>query len=116
MHGLRLADETDGDRAKRYRPRLANLHLPGVQKGSTAYHRKHRDRGLVRAEANVMYQRENCLIHASLCREKAQAHPERSDYWTDRAIVWHQRAVHANDGKAVTYEIHDGRMIPKPTR
>jgi hypothetical protein len=59
-----------------------------------------------------MYQREDCLIHASLCRDKAQAHPERSEYWIDRAIVWHRRAVQA-DGRTVTYEIHDGRMISK---
>jgi hypothetical protein len=62
-----------------------------------------------------MYQRQDCLIHASACREKAQAHPERSEYWIDRAIVWHRRAVQAS-GKAVTYEIHDGRMISKPDK
>jgi hypothetical protein len=61
-----------------------------------------------------MYHREDCLIHASLCREKAQAHPERSDYWIDRAIVWHRRTVQASCGKSVTYEIRDGRMIVKP--
>ena len=77
MHGLRLADEAHGDRAEQYRPRLANVHLSTWQTGSTAYYRKHRDRGLVRAEAKMMYQWEDCLIHASLCREKAQAHPER---------------------------------------
>jgi hypothetical protein len=114
MHGLRLADETDRDRAKRHRPRLANLYLPGVQKGSAAHYRKHRNCGLARAETNVMYHREDCLIHASLCREKAQAHPERSDYWIDRAIVWHRRTVQASCGKSVTYEIRDGRMIVKP--
>jgi hypothetical protein len=116
MYGLRLTDEANGDRAERYRPRLTNVHLPTLQKGSAAYHRKHRNCGLARAEVNVMYQREDCLIRASLCREKAQAHPERSDYWTERAVVWHQRAVHANDGKAITYQIHNGRMIAKSTQ
>jgi hypothetical protein len=62
----------------------------------------------------VMYEREMCLVHASICREKAQADPARSDHWIDRAITWHQRAIQAR-GKVVTYEIHDGRMIPKPT-
>jgi hypothetical protein len=62
-----------------------------------------------------MYQREQCLAQASICREKAQADPARSDYWIDRAIVWHRRAVQTSLRKAVTYEIHDGRMIPKPT-
>jgi hypothetical protein len=61
-----------------------------------------------------MYQREDCLIHASICREKAQADPARSNYWIDRAIGWHRRAQ-ASSGKAVTYEVHDGRMISKPT-
>jgi hypothetical protein len=61
-----------------------------------------------------MYQREQCLAQASICREKAQADPARSDYWIDRAIVWHRRAVQTSHGKAVTYEIHDGHMIPKP--
>jgi hypothetical protein len=116
MHRLRLADEIDGDRAERYRPGPANVYLPGVQKGSTAYHRKRGDRGLVRAEANVMYQREDCLIHASACRDKAQTHPERSDYWIDRAIVWHRRAVQARGGRAITYAVHDGRLSPKAAK
>jgi hypothetical protein len=83
MHGLRLADEAHGDRAEQYRPRLANVHLSTLLKGTATYRRKRRDRGLAKAEAKMMYQREDCLIHASLCREKAQAHPERSDYWID---------------------------------
>jgi hypothetical protein len=99
MYRLRHADEVDGDRAERCGPRFANFHLHGVQKGSTAYHRKHCNYGLARAEATVMYQREDCLIHASLCRDKAQSHPERSDYWIDRAIVWHRRAIQDGGGK-----------------
>lgn len=113
MHGLRLADEADGDRAEQCRPRLANLYLSGMQKGPAAYHRKRRNRGVARAEANVTYQREKCLVHGSICREKAQADPARSDYWIDRAIVWHQRAAQARHGNAATHEIHDGHMIPK---
>jgi hypothetical protein len=97
---------------------LRTFTCPACKKGSTAYYRKRGDRGLAEAQVvtNVMYQWEDCLIHASLCREKAQAHPERSDYWIDRSVVWHRRAVQASDGKAVTYEIHDGRMIAKPAK
>jgi hypothetical protein len=63
-----------------------------------------------------VYQREECLVQASMCREKAQADPMRYDYWIDQAIVWLQRAMQASLGNAVTYEIHDGRMIPKPAK
>jgi hypothetical protein len=61
-----------------------------------------------------MYPREKCLIQASICREKSRADPARANYWIDRAIVWHRRAIQAGRGQAVTYVIHDGRMIPKP--
>jgi hypothetical protein len=37
----------------------------------------------------------------------------RNDYWIDRAIVWHQRAMQSSRANAVTYELHDGRMIPR---
>jgi hypothetical protein len=60
-----------------------------------------------------MYQREECLVQASMCREKAEADPVRNDYWIDRAIVWHQRAVQSSRANAVADEIHGGRMIPK---
>jgi hypothetical protein len=65
---------------------------------------------------NVMHQREECLIQASACRDKAQADPASAKYWIDRAIVWHRRAVQASGGKAVTYEVHNGRMISKTTK
>ena len=58
---------------------------------------------------DLMYQREECIAQASICREKAQADPAHYDYWIDEAIVWHQRG-HKN---AVTHEVHDGRLIPK---
>jgi len=61
----------------------------------------------------MMYQREECMAQASICRQKAQADPEQYDYWIDEAIVWLQRAISTGHKKAVTYEIHDGRMIPK---
>jgi hypothetical protein len=60
-----------------------------------------------------MYQRDECIAQASICREQAKADPVRYDHWIDQATVWHQRAIQARHGKAVTYDIHDGRMIPK---
>jgi hypothetical protein len=45
---------------------------------------------------NVMYQRDECIAQASICREKAQADPAHSEYWIDRAIVWHRRAIIAS--------------------
>jgi TPR repeat protein len=62
---------------------------------------------------DVMYQREECLVQASICREKAQADPARYGYWIDQAVVWLQRAAEARHKNAVTHEIHAGRMIPK---
>jgi hypothetical protein len=61
-----------------------------------------------------MYRREECLIHASICRDKAQAYPARSDHWIDRAITWHQRAVQAGRRNAVSHKIDDGRLIATP--
>jgi hypothetical protein len=110
MHRLRFSHEVDGDRAERYRPRPANVHLSAMQKGSATRHRKCRDGGLVGAEAigKVMYQRQACIAQASICRERAQADPARHDYWIDEAIVWLQRAIEARRGIAVSCEIHDG--------
>jgi hypothetical protein len=45
---------------------------------------------------NVMYQRDECIAQASFCREKAQADPAHSEYWIDRAIEWHRRAILAS--------------------
>jgi hypothetical protein len=63
----------------------------------------------------LMYQRDECLVQASMCREKAQADPARYDYWIDQAIVWLQRAIQNNHRNAVTHENHDEHMIPKTT-
>jgi hypothetical protein len=52
-----------------------------------------------------MYRREECLVQASICREKAKADPARYDYWIDQAIVWLQRAIQASRGNAVTHAI-----------
>jgi hypothetical protein len=75
-----------------------------------------RDGGLVGAEVigGVAYQREECMAQASICREKALADPAKYDYWIDEAIVWHQRAIGTGPKSAVTHEVQDERMIPKP--
>jgi hypothetical protein len=61
----------------------------------------------------MMYQREECIAQASICRQKAQADPAHYDYWIDEAIVWLQRAIGTGQKGAVTHEVRDGRMIPK---
>ena len=60
-----------------------------------------------------MYQRDDCIAQASICRENDQTDPACYDYWIDQAVVWLQRAIQARRGKAVTYDIRDGRMIPR---
>jgi hypothetical protein len=110
MHRLRFTHEVDGDRAKHVGQGFANLHLSALQKGTGAYYRQHRHGGLVEAEVtgDLMYQRDQCIAQASICREKAQADPARHDYWIDQAVAWLQRAIQARRGKAVTYDIRDG--------
>jgi hypothetical protein len=53
MHGLRFADEVDGDWAEHVGPGLAYLHLPSLQEGTGAYYRQHRHRGLVEAQVRA---------------------------------------------------------------
>ena len=55
-----------------------------------------------------MYQRDECIAQASICRAKTQVDPTRYDYWIDQAVVWLQRAIQARRGKAVAYDIRDG--------
>jgi hypothetical protein len=57
---------------------------------------------------DVMYQRDECIAQASICRQKAKADAVRHDYWIDQAVVWLQRAIQARRGKAVAYDIRDG--------
>jgi hypothetical protein len=63
-----------------------------------------------------MYRRQECIDQASSCREKAQADPDRHDYWIDEAVVWLQRAIQTRQGNAVTHEVHDGCMIHKSAK
>ena len=60
-----------------------------------------------------MYQRQECLVQAAICRKKAQADPAHYDHWINEAIVWLQRAIGTGQKSAVTHEVQDGRMIPK---
>jgi hypothetical protein len=54
------------------------------------------------------------LKNAANCREKAKTDPAHADDWTDEAIIWLRRAIEAGRDTAITYELRDGRMIPKP--
>ena len=60
-----------------------------------------------------MYQRQECIAQASICRERAQGDPARHDYWIDEAIVWLQRAIAAHRENVVSPEVCDGPVIPK---
>lgn len=57
--------------------------------------------------------RDAYLKNAADCREKAKSDPAHADYWTDEAIIWLQRAIETGGDGAITYEVRDGRMIPK---
>ena len=57
--------------------------------------------------------RDAYLKNATDCWEKAKSDPAHADYWTDEAIVWLQRAIETGGDRAITYEVRDGRMIPK---
>ena len=61
---------------------------------------------------DVIYQREECLAQASMCREKAQADPVRNDYWIDQAIVWLQRAMQSSRVNAVITRAARGSRAP----
>jgi hypothetical protein len=70
----------------------------------------------IAASVTAMYQRQECIAHASACREKAQFDLAQHDYSIDEAVVSPQRAVEARHQNAVTHEIRDGRVLPKDAR
>jgi hypothetical protein len=61
----------------------------------------------------VMYQRQECIARAAVCRKKAQDDPAHHDYWIDEAIGWLQRAIPTARKNDVSHEIRGGRLIPK---
>jgi hypothetical protein len=60
-----------------------------------------------------MYQRDECIAQASICREKAQADPAHHDYWIDEAIGWLQRAIPTGHKNAATRDVRNGRLDGK---
>jgi hypothetical protein len=50
MHGLRVSNETFGNRAEQYRQRFANIYLSEVQQSPSARYRKRRDRSLAKTK------------------------------------------------------------------
>jgi len=68
-----------------------------------------------KCRGNVM-DRDSCLKNAADCREKAKTDSAHAVYWTDEAIIWLQRAIEIGGNKAITYEVRDGSMIPKPDK
>jgi hypothetical protein len=63
-----------------------------------------------------MYQRQECLVQAAICREKAQADQARYDHWIDEAIVWLQRAICTDKECAASEEDQGGRVYQKLAR
>ena len=59
---------------------------------------------------------EICTRRARLCRDQAQAQPERREYWVEQAEEWDRRAKDGGTERTSTCEVHRGRMIPKPVR
>jgi hypothetical protein len=60
--------------------------------------------------------RDACLQKAAECREKAKADSARAEYWNDQATMWLQRAGKSPGDRAITHEVRDGRMVPKPDK
>ena len=61
-----------------------------------------------------MHGPQNSVCSTSLsCREKAQTEPERQEYWIDESIKWLERAVEQSGDVAASYEVIDGRLVPK---
>jgi hypothetical protein len=63
----------------------------------------------------AMGNRDVFLDKAARCRARARTDAAHADYWIDQAIDWLQRAAQTNR-EAVSYEVRDGRMIPKPEK
>jgi hypothetical protein len=63
-----------------------------------------------------MYQRDECIAQASICRKKALADPAHYDHWIDQAVVWLQRALQARRGKSGdlrhSRRAHDSAISP----
>ena len=55
-----------------------------------------------------------CRAQAAICREKAATDVGRRDYWLGEARKWEARAEEAVDGVAISYEVKEGRLVPKP--
>jgi hypothetical protein len=62
-----------------------------------------------------MGDRDIFLEKAADCRKRAMNDTAHADHWTDQSINWLQRAAQTNR-EAVTYEIHNGRMVPKAAK
>ena len=63
-----------------------------------------------------MYLREECLVQAAICREKAQADPAHYDHCTDEAIVWLQRAIGTGQNGTVTHEVQEPFLVGTTNR
>jgi hypothetical protein len=60
--------------------------------------------------------RDLCLKRASACRKQAELQPEKRAQWVEAAREWDRRAEEVKGQGSTTHEVHEGRMIPKPSR
>lgn len=62
-----------------------------------------------------MIDRDLCLRRALACRKQAETQPDKREQWMKAAIEWDRRAEENRGRRSIaTYEVHKGRMIPKP--
>lgn len=54
-----------------------------------------------------------CRAEAAVCREKAETHIKRCDYWLAEAQKWEKRAEDSDD-ISVSYQIKDVRLGSRP--
>jgi hypothetical protein len=100
MHGLRFANDVNGNRAGRVGPRPSNVYLSKMQKGSAAPNGQYRDRSLGRAATH----------HQSRQRRHSRCSRRSNDSETCKItrLVW--RKI-----KSFPYSLPTGSGHPQPT-
>jgi hypothetical protein len=55
-----------------------------------------------------------CSAIVSICREQSNSDAGHREFWLREMERWLVRSGEKSD-VAVTHEVHDGRMVPKPS-
>jgi hypothetical protein len=58
--------------------------------------------------------KEACAAIASICREQSSSDHAHREFWLRHEAEWDERARADRNELAVTHEVHQGRMVPKP--